>query len=70
MAAETDSFAVSKEMSISHHDFFRTLPRVLADTPYRIGETAVEVADGTRKLRITLAPETKRRMGAMQLPPP
>ncbi|MDH3280159.1 MAG: hypothetical protein OEQ18_03395 [Gammaproteobacteria bacterium] len=66
--AKTHSVTVSKEMSISHREFFRTLPRVLADKRYRRNGTTVEVADGARNLTITLAPEAKRQVGAIELP--
>ncbi len=55
-------------MSISHQEFFRTLPRLLGGRPVAQEDSTIEIADGAKHLAITLAPETKRRVGAMQLP--
>ncbi len=59
---------ISKEMSITHTEFFRTLSRTYGAKRYQRDGTSVRFEDGSRSVTITLAPETTRRMGAMALP--
>ncbi len=59
---------VEKDMSISHREFFRSLPRALGTDAYRVEGTTITVEDGGRRLDITLAPESERRIALLTLP--
>lgn len=58
----------SRDMGITHHEFFRTLPAALRPTPYTVQGHDVIVNDDTRHLVITLSPEGRRRIAALSLP--
>lgn len=58
----------SRDMGITHSDFFRTLPAALARTPYTVQGRDVIVNDDTRRLVISLSPEGRRRIAALSLP--
>ena len=55
-------------MGITHSEFFRTLPAALASSPYTLQAHDVIINDSTRRLVITLSPESRRRLGALSLP--
>lgn len=56
------------EMTISHTDFFRTLPSALNNAPYEIRGREVVVAEGEKRLKISLSPESTRAFGPIPLP--
>ena len=55
-------------MSISHHDFFRLLPLALSDMPFTRHGNRVEARRAGRCVEIDVGPESKRRLGALELP--
>ncbi|MCP5426593.1 MAG: hypothetical protein H6970_16220 [Gammaproteobacteria bacterium] len=59
---------VTREMGLTHAEFFRTLPSALEGLHFRIGDAAVDVCDSERRLTIRLAPEGQRRLAALRLP--
>lgn len=59
---------VTKDMALSHGDFFRTLPVLLDGETYEIDGNNVRVARGRRQIEIRLSPETQRQMGALRMP--
>jgi hypothetical protein len=59
---------LSRQMGITHADFFRLLPQVLAGRCWRRNGATVVVTEGHRRLRIQLAPEAERRMASLRLP--
>ena len=58
----------SRDMGITHSEFFRTLPAALGPTPYVVQGRDVIVNDDTRRLVISLSPEGRRRIAALSLP--
>ena len=58
----------SRDMGITHSEFFRTLPAALPALPYTIQGHDVIVAEDARRLVITLSPEGRRRIAALSLP--
>jgi hypothetical protein len=59
---------VAYEMTISHAEFFRTLPAALNNAAYKLrGSEAVIEVKGKR-LTILLSPESTRRFGPIPLP--
>ena len=58
----------SRDMGITHSEFFRTLPAALTPTPYAVQGHDVVISDDTRRLVISLSPEGRRRIAALSLP--
>ena len=58
----------SRDMGITHSEFFRTLPAALPALPYTVQGRYVIVHDDTRRLVISLSPEGRRRIAALSLP--
>ena len=59
---------VTKDMSITHAEFFRLLPKALGPGAYSQDATRVVRDDGSRCLEITLGPEGTRRLALMRVP--
>jgi hypothetical protein len=59
---------LSRELRLSHADFFRTLPHVLAGYPVQISGAVVVVDEVQRRLTLRLAPAEKRRIASLCLP--
>ena len=57
-----------REMTISHEEFFRLVPRALADIPFTRCGSRVEARCGERRIDIRLEPEFKRRLASLELP--
>jgi hypothetical protein len=55
-------------MTISHADFFRTLPAALGNGEYKMHGREVTAERGSKKLRISLSPESTRAFGPIPLP--
>jgi hypothetical protein len=62
------AITVEKEMSISHSDIFRILPKALDGENYRVDGNRVIACNGDRRLEITLSEETQRRIALLTLP--
>lgn len=58
----------SRDMGITHREFFRTLPAALAQTSYTVQGRDVIITEDTRRLVITLSPEGRRRIAVLSLP--
>jgi hypothetical protein len=63
-----NAIVFKKEMGIDHGDFFRLLPRALGDLAYTLEDRRAVIADGDRRLVITLSETTERRIALMVLP--
>lgn len=55
-------------MTISHADFFRTLPAAMGETPYTIESNTVTAMWSGGTVKIFLSPEGKRNFGPIPLP--
>lgn len=62
------SRGLTREMSITHKDFFRLLPRAVNGAPVTRNGNQAEIATGAGRVKITLAPETARKLGMMEFP--
>ena len=58
----------SRDMGITHGEFFRTLPAALPMLPYTVQGHDVIIAEDTQRLVISLSPEGRRRIAALSLP--
>jgi hypothetical protein len=59
---------LNREMGLTHADFFRLLPQVLAGRCWRRNGATVIIIEECRQLTIQLAPEAERRMASLRLP--
>jgi hypothetical protein len=55
---------ITKEMGLTHRDFFLTLPRLLKDTPYTYSNHIVSFQVNGKKVEIELAPEGVRKLSS------
>ena len=55
-------------MGLTHSDFLRNLPSVVAGMSWRREGSRILLADAPRQLEILLGPEQQRRLGMLQLP--
>jgi len=59
----------SREMGVSHAEFFRTLPAALTGRDYTVSGTVVTVTEtADRRIVITLDPQSERRIAMLRLP--
>ena len=63
-----DPFVVEKEMALTHADFFRIIPRAFGTEDFERTDTGVVLADGARRLEITLGLERIRKIALMKIP--
>ncbi len=59
---------MTREMGISHNDFFRIFPAVANRQSFEGVKGAVRLVDGVRCLTVELAPESHRRLGMLRIP--
>ena len=62
------SRGLTREMSITHKDFFRLLPRAVNGAPVTRMRNQAHIATAAGRVKITLAPETTRKLGMMEFP--
>ena len=55
-------------MSITHKDFFRQLPRAVNGMPVTRRGNRADIVTGAGQVKITLAPESVRKLGLMEFP--
>ena len=58
----------TRDMGLTHSDFFRTLPAAVPGLPYTVQGADVIVTEDARRLQISLSPEGRRRIAALSLP--
>ncbi len=59
---------ITKDMGITHAEFFRLLPRALGPEAYSRDGARVVRKDGNRCLEITLGPEATRQIALLAVP--
>ena len=64
----TQSEIIQREMTITHEDFFRLLPKALADYQFKISGQSVRVKMQSGSVNIQLMPESTRKIGNLELP--
>ena len=57
-----------REMSITHNEFFRLLPRAVNDAAVARQGNRITITTGTGLVKITLAPETVRKLAILEFP--
>jgi hypothetical protein len=67
-ASAPTPFVLKREMTITHADFFRLLPRVFGELYFETDKQSVLSPVGDGSIEIKLAPEQNRKLGALDLP--
>ena len=64
----SDTVAFDKEMAITHRDFVRLLARAVGDRNFQLVDGKISIAEGVRRIDITLSEESERRIALVTLP--
>jgi len=64
----TTTTIITKEMALTHADFFRSIGNAFDDGGYRREDTKIIAEDDGRRLEISLGPEGTRRIGLLSVP--
>ena len=67
-AQKPDCLQVQREMTITHADFFRLLPKALSSYRFKISDQSIQVTMKTGVVNIQLDQEIIRKIGALELP--
>ena len=59
---------ITKDMGVTHAEFFRLLPRALGPEAYSRHGARVVREDANRRLEITLGPEGRRQIALLGVP--
>jgi len=59
---------IQREMTITHEDFIRLLPKALADYKFEISAQSIHITMETGAVVIRLMSEDTRKIGALELP--
>lgn len=65
---ESRPIRLSKEMGLTHAEFFRTLPAAVAGRPYTHRHDEVVIGENDRCIVIKLGKESERIIGLLRLP--
>ncbi len=57
-----------REMTISHSDFFRILPKALKSYPYKQEENIIRISLDEGEISIILSEERRRQIASLSLP--
>ena len=68
MTTTSTTTTFSREMGLTHAEFFRTLPAAMGGQAYQVSGRCISVEDGDRRLTILLDPEGERRIALLRLP--
>jgi hypothetical protein len=60
--------AFQREMTITHKDFLRLLPKALGDLAYEKVDNTIFIRDEPRAIQIRLSTESIRKLGSLVLP--
>ena len=59
---------ITRDMTITHKEFFRILPAALKELDYNIKNNIIEIHDGDKNITIVLGNETVRHIASLSLP--
>jgi hypothetical protein len=57
-----------REMTITHKDFLRLLPKAISGLDYQRNGDQIEIDDAGRSVRINLSKESSRKIASLALP--
>ncbi len=61
-------FSLTREMSITHADFFRLLPKAIANAPFSTQQNEINIETNEGRVTISLAAESFRKIASIRLP--
>jgi hypothetical protein len=67
-ASPAADVVISKDMGITHADFFRIIPLVLKGERYRLHSAGVDIERDGVRIQVRLEAEGARRLGSFALP--
>ncbi len=67
VSGDPDPFIVEKEMSLTHDDFFRIIPRAFGTEDFKKTDTGAVLVDGNRRFEISLGPERIRKIALLEM---
>jgi hypothetical protein len=67
-ATASGEVAYSREMGLTHADFWRLLPRAMGDHPYEVQGARVRATLGGGTLEIHIGPPDERRIALLRIP--
>ena len=62
------SVVYEREMTITHKEFLRLLPKALAGLSYEKNGNLIEIIDQNRLIKINLSEESLRKIASLELP--
>ena len=68
MAAGSGGLRLNREMSITHKEFFRLLPRAVSGAAISRKDDQVIITTDAGQVTITLSPETTRKLSLLEFP--
>lgn len=63
-----DPYVVTKDMAITHADFFRTAQPLIEGEDHELRESGLTIRRGAARIDIVLGSETTRSLGNFRLP--
>jgi len=63
----SDPFVYSREMAVTHKDFFRILPRAMGDCEYVVDGSTVRANIGSGRVTINIGAQQVRRIALMAI---
>ncbi len=62
------SFTITREMGISHSDFFRIFPAVIHGRSFERLPDGIRFEESERRVLVRLSAESQRRLGMLRIP--
>ena len=59
---------IRREMGLGHDELFRILPGAIENRAWSLAGDRITIRDQDRLIQIRVSPETRRKLGALQLP--
>lgn len=58
----------AREMTITHKDFLRLLPKAIGGLTYQLNDNQIDIVDADRSIKIKLSKESIRKIASLSLP--
>ena len=65
---DKQTLVYEREMTITHKEFLRLLPKALAGLSYEKNGNLIEIIDQNRLIKINLSEESIRKIASLELP--
>ena len=64
----SESIQFSRDMGITHADFFRLLPKAVNGRTYSVEQNKVNIVEAERQVVLSLSPQGERVIASLRLP--